>query len=414
MVEHILTKDILEKYDISRQTLYNWINQGLIVEPEKDWRGWRMWTEQNINDIEALLNKKKNNKNNDNNISIDPLLEIHNRRYLGSKQKLVGFIDEIIKNRVSDFNTLFEPFGGTGVISNYYNNKNKTIVINDLLKSNFIAYNAFFGSSEYDIEKIKRIIFNFNKININEDNYFSDNFGNRYFTIENSRKIGFIRDEIDNLAENKKINQREKNILITSLLYAADKVANTCGHYDAYRQNLDTTNRIELLAPHINDSVNINNKIYNCDANDLAKKVEADVTYIDTPYNSRQYCDAYHLLENIALNTKPEVIGKAKKMKNRKNIKSNYCTVKAVDSFKDLIENLNTKHILVSYNNMAKKGNGRSNAKISNEEIIEILSAKGKVEIYETDFNAFTTGKSKIDDHKELVYYCRVFKGDFL
>lgn len=409
MVNHISTKDILERYDISRQTLYNWINEGLLVEPEKDWRGWRKWTENNMKQIENLLELRKNARNNNENIGTHLELEIHNRRYLGSKQKLVGFIDSIIREHIGEFSTLFEPFGGTGVVSNYYNNMNKTIIINDLLKSNCIVYDAFFGSSTYDIGNIRTIISNFNKINVIEDNYFSYNFGNRYFTLDNSRKIGFIRDQIDILSNNNKINEREKNILITSLLYAADKVANTCGHYDAYREKFDTKNRIELLVPHINDSVNRNNKIYNCDANDLAKKIEAEVTYIDTPYNSRQYCDAYHLLENIACNTKPEVVGKARKMKDRKSIKSNYCTIKAVDSFSDLINNLNTKHILVSYNNMATKGNGRSNAKISNEEIIEILSSKGNVKVFSTDYNAFTTGKSKITDHKELIYYCRVF-----
>ncbi len=409
MVNHISTKYILEKYDISRQTLYNWISDGLLVEPEKDWRGWRKWTKRNINEIEKLLDRKKDTRSSKNIISTDAPLEINNRRYLGSKQKLVEFIDEIIKNKISEFDTFFEPFGGTGVISNYYNNKNKTIIINDILKSNCIVYDTFFSSSPYDIAKINEIINSFNEIYVCQDNYFSSNFGDRYFTVENSRKIGFIRDEIDILVQTDKVNQREKNILITSLLYATDKVANTCGHYDAYREKLDSTKAIELLVPHINNSVNINNKIYNRDANDLVKKVESDVTYIDTPYNSRQYCDAYHLLENIALNAKPELIGKARKMKDRRNLKSNYCTVKAVDSFKDLIENLNTKHILVSYNNMARKGNGRSNAKISNSEIVEILSSKGNVEIFETDFNAFTTGKSKIDDHKELVYYCKVF-----
>ncbi|NFL91055.1 DNA methyltransferase [Clostridium botulinum] len=409
MVAHIRTKDIIDKYDISRQTLYNWIHEGLIKEPQKDWRGWRIWNNDCLKAIEKLISEKVESRN----IAMDNtelFFEIYNRRYLGSKQKLIEFIDSVMKEKVSEFNTFFEPFGGTGAISNYYNSKNKNIIINDLLKSNFISYNTFFGNEKYDEDKIGSVISKLNKYKVKKENYFSNNFGNRYFTLDNSRKIGFIRDYIDKLFKQKDINQREKDILITSLIFAADKVANTCGHYDAYREKMDSTKDLQLLMPHINNSVNIKNKLYNCDANLLSKKIISDVTYIDTPYNSRQYCDAYHLLENIALNNKPEVIGKAKKMKDRKNIKSNYCTVKAVDSFNELINNLNTEHILVSYNNMASKGNGRSNAKISNEEIIEILSSKGEVEIFSTDYNAFTTGKSKIDNHKELIYYCKVFK----
>jgi len=409
MVNHFRTKDIIEKYDISRQTLYNWIQEGILEEPEKDWRGWRKWNLNNIKQLELIL-KSKENQNIQNKTSEERYFEIYNRRYLGNKQKLIDFIDHIIEQKAYEFTTFFEPFGGTGSVSNYYNNNGKSIIINDILKSNFITYNTFFGDENYDMDKIKELIKMLNGLDSKEENYFSINFGNRYFTLDNARKIGIVRDKIDILFNEAKINEREKCILITSLLFAADKAANTCGHYDAYREKLDSTKEIELMIPDINDSVNSGNKIYNCDANILAKDIVADVTYIDTPYNSRQYGDAYHLLENIANNNKPEVIGKAKKMKDRKDIKSDYCTVKAVDAFADLIGNLNTKHIFVSYNNMAKKGNGRSNAKISNEEIIEILSKKGKVEVFSTDYNAFTTGKSKIDNHKELIYYCKVLK----
>ena len=68
-----------------------------------------------------------------------------------------------------------------------------------------------------------------------------------------------------------------------------------------------------------------------------------DFCYIDPPYNSRQYSDAYHLLENLALWKKPEVFGKAKKM-DRSHIKSKYCGKDAVLEFQDLIiQNGNNK-----------------------------------------------------------------------
>ena len=43
--------------------------------------------------------------------------------------------------------------------------------------------------------------------------------------------IGEIR---ENIEKAKDLNEKEKAILIASLLYSADKVANTVGHYDAY------------------------------------------------------------------------------------------------------------------------------------------------------------------------------------
>ena len=51
------------------------------------------------------------------------------------------------------------------------------------------------------------------------------------------------------------------------------------------------------LAPTDNDP---GNQCFNEDANNLVKRISADLVYIDPPYNSRQYCDTYHLLENVA------------------------------------------------------------------------------------------------------------------
>ena len=91
-----------------------------------------------------------------------------------------------------------------------------------------------------------------------------------------------------------------------------DKVANTVGHYDAYRKKMDSFTPIYLKVPKINYYIN-NNKIYNMDANELVEQITPDLIYIDTPYNSRQYSDAYHLLENIIDWKFPKVYGVAKK-----------------------------------------------------------------------------------------------------
>lgn len=91
-----------------------------------------------------------------------------------------------------------------------------------------------------------------------------------------------------------------------------DKTANTCGHYDAYRKNGILDKELILPIPLIQEG-SLNNRIYNTNANSLARRIVADVVYLDPPYNSRQYCDLYHLLENISQWEKPQVYGVAKK-----------------------------------------------------------------------------------------------------
>ena len=331
--------------------------------------------------------------------------QMQNRRFLGNKYKLLGFIEDIVNEKCNGFNSFCDIFAGTGVVGERFNEKDIKLISNDLLFSNYFPIKTFLGSTQIDLDALKEKINLLNNLETNQDNYFSVHYGDTYFTLENARKIGAIREKIKKIAD----NENERAALVTALLYATDKVANTVGHYDAYRKKLDTTQPIQLLMPDINLENNNNNEILREDANLLIRKISCDVLYIDPPYNSRQYCDAYHLLENLATWEKPQVHGKAKKM-DRVHLKSEYCLKTATKAFNDLIRNADCKHILISYNNTGESKDGRSNARIKDGEIIDILKGKGKVEIFERDYKAFTAGKSDTNGHTERVFYCKATK----
>ncbi len=329
--------------------------------------------------------------------------QLQNRRYLGNKYKLLGFIEDIISEKCGSINSLCDIFAGTGVVAERFNNPEIKIISNDFLSANHSCLQAFLGTNK-DIQKnITEKINHLNNLQCNNGNYFSEHFGGTYFTEENARKIGAIRAKIENIAE----NEDEKNILICSLLYAVDKVANTVGHYDAFRKKLDMLQSVKLLMPDIDYSHNKDNEVYKEDANILIRKIFCDVLYIDPPYNSRQYSDAYHLLENLAEWKKPGVIGIGKKM-DRSHIKSAYCLKAAKQAFTDLIKNANCKHILLSYNNTGDSKDERSNARMSDNEILQILNDKGDVEIFKKDYKAFTAGKSNGENNAERIFYCKV------
>lgn len=355
------------------------------------------------------LNSKCDAENGNGDKTMDKI-KINNRRYIGSKYKMLDFIDSAMKKENIVFSSFCDLFGGTGIVGDYFNNKETKIFINDLLESNYISYQAWFGNEKYDKKKISEIIKKYNSINAKKisENYFSINFSDTYYSKDNCKKIGYIREDIENKYNDNNINKRERAILITSLLYAMDKIANTVGHYDAYRKKGNLNRKLILYDLDLKSNiVNKNNKIFKEDANELVKKIKCDVVYIDPPYNSRQYSDAYHLLENVAMWKKQEVFGVAKKFKNESE-KSKYCSVSAPLAFKELIDNIDAKYIIVSHNNMGKKGAGRSQAKIDDNDIMTILSNKGKVTLYDTPFKQFNTGKTHIDDHKEQVFICKV------
>jgi adenine-specific DNA methylase len=73
-----------------------------------------------------------------------------------------------------------------------------------------------------------------------------------------------------------------------------------------------------------------------------------------------------------------------------------------------LIYKAKTRYILVSYNNTGEKRDGRSNARISDKEIIRILETRGKTQIFEKEYRAFSTGKSETKGNTERVFFCEV------
>lgn len=328
---------------------------------------------------------------------------INNRRYLGNKYKLLPFISAVVRSECGNISSVADIFAGTGAVSSAF--ADKEVITNDLMYSNYICNLAWFSSQSYDFALIADYIVYYNSLDVLDDNYMTESFADTFFSRDDCARIGFIREDIEKSYKNNSINERERAILITSLLYAMDKIANTCGHYDAYIKGGAFTKSLELYVPNASQSNNIKNKSYNLDANALVKNIQADLVYIDPPYNSRQYCDAYHVLENVARWEKPSVVGVARKM-DRSKMKSAYCTKSATQAFEDLIANIQAKYILFSYNNMQTKGNDRSNAKISDEDIVRILESKGQVKVFSENYKAFTTGKSDIQENAERLFLC--------
>jgi len=341
---------------------------------------------------------------------MDNIVSISNRRYLGSKYKLLSFINDIVERECDGIKSVADIFAGTGAVALLFKKEKKHIIINDSLFSNRIIYEVFFGKQRIRYNYLKKIVAYYNQINPYEDNYFSEHFSDNFFSKTNARKIGAIREDIENMFEKKEINEREKAYLVSSLLFAADKIANTVGHFDAFMINGDLDKK--LVLPNFDYKEicgNTSNSIFCEDANDLVKHIKADLIYVDPPYNSRQYSSTYHLLENLAKWEKPEVIGVARKMVNNTN-KSRYSLKQAPIAFSNLINDIQSKYVLVSYNNMGKKGNSRSQAKISDQEILAILSKKGNTKVFETEHHYFSAGKTKLHDHKERLFLCEVGK----
>jgi len=399
----LTSSKVLKELKLCRSTFYYLLKNNLITVPTNE-KGRYIWDETLLLELKEKLKSFETPEEVE--IPAYKTVNISNRRYLGNKYKLLNFIKETVEAECQGVTTVADIFAGTGSVASAF--ADKKLLVNDLLYFNHVCHIAWFGAEKYDAEKICDLVCYYNAVCPTEDNYMSENFADTFFSLADCRKIGFIREDIEVNFKNGNINARERAILITSLIYAMDKIANTCGHYDAYFKGASFDKKLELCVPLASNENNPNNQCFNEDANLLVKRTEADLVYIDPPYNSRQYCDAYHLLENVARWEKPPVSGVALKM-DRKALKSDYCTASAVKAFEELISDIRARYIVLSYNNMAEKGNERSNAKICDEDIMRILSRKGKVKLFSAQYRAFNAGKTHIKGNEERLFVCECY-----
>ncbi|MEK6646656.1 MAG: DNA repair protein RadC, partial [Candidatus Firestonebacteria bacterium] len=296
-------------------------------------------------------------------------VQLQNRRYIGSKNKLIEWIFSIIKKECEG-SSFADVFAGTGIVSAIASRHFEKIILNDFLYSNYVVYQAFFSDSKWNQNKIYNIIKNYNNIYGEdlEDNYFSKCFGGKYFSQNSSKIIGSIR---ENIEENKNnLTEKEYYILIASLLYAVDRIANTVGHYDAYFKK-DFIKDDFFMKPI--DPISVKDvSIFREDTNILVKKIKVDIAYIDPPYNSRQYSRFYHVLETLTKWDNPKLYGVA--LKPEPENMSDYCRTQAKNKFAELVKDIDAKYLVVSYNNTYDSKSNSSRNKITLQEIEKILN----------------------------------------
>ncbi len=333
-------------------------------------------------------------------------------RYIGSKKLLLNEIKKILNKYTNGSEEIFlDLFSGTNIVSQYFK-QYYTVYSNDILYFNYIKSKAIIeNNNKLLFLKLKKIGIN-NPIDFlqyqtptTKDCYYRNSYspaGNAmYLTESNAHKIDFIRNKIDSWNSQGLLSEFEYYYLITSLIEGIPYVSNITGTYGAFLKYWD---KRALNALRLQDFTILNNhknnKAFNEDANKLVRKIKADIVYIDTPYNSRQYASNYHLLENIARNNKPELKG-VTKIFDWKSLKSDYSTKnKALYAMEDLIANIDATHIVLSYNNEGI---------IPEKDLFNLLkkySFNKKVDLTRIPYRKYQSkNKSKSKELYELLFY---------
>jgi adenine-specific DNA-methyltransferase len=243
--------------------------------------------------------------------------------------------------------------------------------------------------------------------------YIYESFAGRYFTEENCARMDAVREEIAARASRGETPADVLDYLLASFLLAADRVANTLGQYDAFLKNIGASprgcGRRHLVDERVKTPFRMRPlavlpiggmEVMPADIMEVIDTIEVDVAYFDPPYNGRQYCDNYHVLENLARWEKPPLYGKTRKF-DRTGMRSPFSTrAGAKPSLRALLERTRAPHIFLSYN---------SEGILARKEIEEMLFPLGKLETLEMHYPVFGNGAgvSRKRSIKEYLFHLR-------
>ncbi|MCK9454583.1 MAG: DNA adenine methylase [Sulfurimonas sp.] len=317
--------------------------------------------------------------------------------YIGSKFKLASFLKEEITKAVgSDLSqkVFCDIFAGTGIVGRTFKKDVKKVISNDLEDYSFVLNKNYIENHEEIVGK-EGFIEELNSLKLIDSGFIYNHYcmgsgsQRQYFSDENGKKIDTIRTKLKEWSERKKIEDDLYYFLLASLLESADKVANTASVYGAYLKHLKKSAQKELVLQSAHFELNDNpHEVYKSDSNELIKKIQGDILYLDPPYNQRQYSANYHLLNTIALYD--EFVPKGKTGMREYN-RSNYCKKQEVaKSFEDLIKNADFKYIFLSYNNEGL---------MSSEQTRAIMEKYGKYDLKTKEYQRFKADKTQNRNH---------------
>lgn len=326
--------------------------------------------------------------------------------YLGNKRKLLDNIAFEVEDIISEIGKekvkICDLFSGSGVVARRLKQYAATIYANDLENYSYVINDCYLSNSEDFNEEfynrcLDRILSEPLIEGIITENYSPKNDndiqeGERaFYTHNNAMIIDTIR-----LAIDKYVPRSYRKYFIAPLLHEASVHANTSGVFKGFYKS-KTKNvgkfggegenalerimgKIELKKP-VFSNYNSNVRLFQEDANVLVKHLKGlDITYIDPPYNQHPYGSNYFMLNTIIKNEIGSNISKVAGIPDDWNKSSYNKKNEALKTFEELVGDIDSKYLIISYNNEGF---------ISYEEMVEMLSKYGELKVKNIDYVAF-------------------------
>ena len=314
--------------------------------------------------------------------------------YIGSKYSLMEFLKKTISDvtgyESGEGHTFADLFAGTGVVGSAYKEMGYDVIANDIqyysyvLNKHLIENVPVTDDSLLDyfnsLEGIEGFVYN---------NYCAGGSERNYFTDSNGKKCDAIRIRLEEM-RGRDIDDSVYFYFLASLVNSIDKYANTASVYGAFLKHIKKSAQKDFQLELLPVIPGKKGRVYNEDINVLIKRIHGDILYLDPPYNARQYCANYHVLETIARYDDPVLTGKTG-LRDYADQKSAFCSKRTVDkAFDDLISDADFKYIFLSYNNEGL---------MSLDTIEAIMSRYGRYARYTQDYRRFKADK---DENRQI------------
>ena len=342
-------------------------------------------------------------------------------RFIGNKEKLLERIYQAVISTGIKNGVFCDLFSGTSNVGRFFKEKGFEIISSDLLYSSYVLQKAYISNNgEPKFRKLLKNIkapdnsllsspFEFVRNYLNglkgisgfiyknytEEGTKNQEYKRKYFTAEKGKRIDAIRAKIEEWKNKKLLNENEYFALLASLIESVPFYANISGVYAAFLKKYDprALKRFEVR-PIRFYSGKKSHAVYNQNSMSLINSINADILYIDPPYNSRQYAPNYHLLETIAIYDNPKIKG-ATGLRDYTNQKSVFCNKEtALMALDKIAKTAKYKYLILSYN---------SEGIMPKKDIISVLKNYGKVKIRNIDYPRFKSNNNGNSKHKKTI-----------
>jgi len=302
-------------------------------------------------------------------------------KYLGSKRLLLPQIVNVIA-QLPGVATVLDLFSGTSRVGHALKAAGYRVRANDHnAYAEALARCYVEADAETVGEDAARLVEEFNRMP-GRAGYFTETFcvQSRYVQPHNGARIDAIREAIAAMG----LPPVLEAVMLVSLMEAADRVDSTAGLQMAYlkgwsrRSFHDLTLRVPALLPRAAQGPG---EAYCLDALDALERLDADLVYLDPPYNQHKYLGNYHVWESLVRWDKPAVYGVAcKRVDCRTRSSAFNSRPRFEEALRRVVMGARARYLLVSFSDEGFW---------QREKLEALLAARGQVTVIAQDFKRY-------------------------